>query len=116
MILLGMEFLRNLTTDKRLYSLPPQQAFAEIYDSTFPEDIQNDNDDCFDIIPTALSDCSCFIFAVHDIINIRILASKLTYDTGNSRHKLENKTIRETFLTDGESEEVIAGLESFPFS
>lgn len=103
--------LRNLTIDKRLYSLPPQQAFAEIYDITFPEDLQNDNNDCFNITPTALSDCNCFVFAVRDEINIRILASKLTYETENSRHKLENISISETFLTAGELEEVIAGLE-----
>lgn len=103
--------LRNLTTDKRLYTLPPQQAFAEIYDITFPEDIYNDNNDCFDITPAALSDCNCFVFAVRDGVNIRILASKLTYETENSRHKLENISISETFLTAGELEEVIAGLE-----
>ena len=103
--------LRNITTDKRLYILPPQQAFAEIYDITFPEDTQNDNNDCFNITPAALSDCNCFVFAVRDEINIRILASKLTYETENSRHKLESITISETFLTAGELEEVIAGLE-----
>ena len=48
--------LRSLTIDKRLYALPPQQAFAEIYDITFPEDIDNDNEDCFDITPASLSD------------------------------------------------------------
>ena len=31
--------------------------------------------------------------------------------TENSRHKLENAAISETFLTAGELEEVIAGLE-----
>lgn len=103
--------LRNLTTDKRLYVLSPQQAFAEIYDITFPEDTQNDNNDCFNITPAALSDCNCFVFAVRDEINIRILASKLTYETENSRHKLENISISETFLTAGELEEVTAGLE-----
>ena len=60
---------------------------------------------------SALSDCNCFVFAVRDEINIRILASKLTYETENSRHKLESITISETFLTAGELEEVIAGLE-----
>ena len=48
--------LRSLTIDKRLYALPSQQAFAEIYDITFPEDVDNDNEDCFDITPASLSD------------------------------------------------------------
>lgn len=29
-------------------------------------DIHNDNNDCFDITPAALSDCNCFVFAVRD--------------------------------------------------
>ena len=107
--------LRSLTIDKRLYALPPQQAFAEIYDITFPEDIYNDNNDCFDITPAALSDCNCFVFAVRDGVNIRILASKLTYEREDSRHKLENIIISESFLTVAELREIIAGLEKFSF-
>ena len=53
--------LRNITTDKRLYILPPQQAFAEIYGITFPEDMDSDNGDCFDITPASLSDHNCFV-------------------------------------------------------
>ena len=107
--------LRNLTTDKRLYILPPQQAFAEIYGITFPEDMDSDNGDCFDITPASLSDHNCFVFAVCDGVNIRILASELAYERENSRHRLENIIISETFLTVGELREIIAVLEGFTF-
>lgn len=107
--------LRNLTTDKRLYTLPPQQAFAEIYGITFPEDMDSDNGDCFDITPASLSDHNCFVFAVCDGVNIRILASELAYERENSRHRLENIIISETFLTVGELREIIAVLEGFTF-
>ena len=107
--------LRNLTTDKRLYILPPQQAFAEIYGITFPEDMDSDNGDCFDITPASLSDHNCFVFAVCDGVNIRILASELAYERENSRHRLENIIISETFLTVGELREIIAVLEGFIF-
>ena len=107
--------LRNLTTDKRLYTLPPQQAFAEIYGITFPEDMDSDNGDCFDITPASLSDHNCFVFAVCDGVNIRILASELAYERENSRHRLENIIISETFLTVSELREIIAGLEGFTF-
>lgn len=107
--------LRNLTTDKRLYILPPQQAFAEIYDITFPEDMDSDNGDCFDITPASLSDHNCFVFAVCDGVNIRTLASELAYERENSRHRLENIIISETFLTVGELREIIAVLEGFTF-
>ena len=107
--------LRNLTTDKRLYTLPPQQAFAEIYGITFPEDMDSDNEDCFDITPASLSDHNCFVFAVCDGVNIRILASELAYERENSRHRLENIIISETFLTVSELREIIAVLEGFTF-
>ena len=107
--------LRNITTDKRLYILPPQQAFAEIYGITFPEDMDSDNEDCFDITPASLSDHNCFVFAVCDGVNIRILASELAYERENSRHRLENIIISEIFLTVGELREIIAVLEGFTF-
>lgn len=107
--------LRNLTADKRLYTLPPQQAFAEIYGITFPEDMDSDNGDCFDITPASLSDHNCFVFAVCDGVNIRILASELAYERENSRHRLENIIISETFLTVSELREIIAVLEGFTF-
>lgn len=72
--------LRSLTIDKRLYALPPQQAFAEIYGITFPEDTDSDNEDCFDITPASLSDHNCFVFAVCNGVNIRVLASELAYE------------------------------------
>lgn len=64
--------LKKLMTDKRLYAMPSQQAFAEIYGITFPEDIDSDNEDCFDITPASLSDHNCFVFAVCDGVNVRV--------------------------------------------
>ena len=107
--------LRNLTTDKRLYTLPPQQAFAEIYGITFPEDMDSDNGDCFDITPASLSDHNCFVFAVCDGVNIRILASELAYERENSRHRLENIIISDTFLTVSELRVIIAVVDGFTF-
>lgn len=72
--------LRSLTIDKRLYALPPQQAFAEIYGITFPEDTDSDNEDCFDITPASLSDHNCFVFTVCNGVNVRVLASELAYE------------------------------------
>lgn len=107
--------LRNLTTDKRLYTLPPQQAFAEIYDITFPEDIHNDNNDCFDITPVSLSDHNCFVFAVCDGVNVKVLASELVYEMENGRHKLQDIAVSETLVSVGEMKEIISRLENFPY-
>ena len=43
------------------------------------------------------------------------LASELAYERENSRHRLENIIISETFLTVGELREIIAVLEGFTF-
>ena len=101
-------------TDKRLYTLPPQQAFAEIYGITFPEDMDSDNEDCFDITPASLSDHNCFVFAVCDGVNVRVLASELVYEMENGRHKLQDIAISETFVSVREMKEIISGLENFP--
>lgn len=107
--------LKKLMTDKRLYAMPSQQAFAEIYGITFPEDIDSDNEDCFDIAPASLSDHNCFVFAVCDGVNVRVLASELTYEMENGRHKLQDNAVSETFVSVSEMKEIISGLENFPF-
>lgn len=107
--------LKKLMTDKRLYAMPSQQAFAEIYGITFPEDIDSDNEDCFDITPASLSDHNCFVFAVCDGVNVRVLASELAYEMENGRHKLQDNVVSETFVSVSEMKEIISGLENFPF-
>jgi len=107
--------LKKLMTDKRLYAMPSQQAFAEIYGITFPEDIDSDNEDCFDITPASLSDHNCFVFAVCDGVNVRVLASELAYEMENGRHKLQDNAVSETFVSVSEMKEIISGLENFPF-
>lgn len=107
--------LKKLMTDKRLYAMPSQQAFEEIYGITFPEDIDSDNEDCFDITPASLSDHNCFVFAVCDGVNVRVLASELAYEMENGRHKLQDNAVSETFVSVSEMKEIISGLENFPF-
>ena len=107
--------LRSLTIDKRLYALPPQQVFVEIYGITFPEDADSDNEDCFDITPASLSDHNCFVFAVCNGVNVRVLASELAYEMENGRHKLQDIAVSETFVSVSEVKGIISGLENFPF-
>lgn len=107
--------LRNFTIDKRLYALPSQQAFAELYEITFPENPDCNNEDCFNITPASLSDHNCFAFAVCDGVNVRILAGKLDYEMENARHKLQDITVSEAFVSVRELKLITSGLESFPF-
>lgn len=103
--------LSNLSVNRQIYNLPLQQAFAEIYNITFPENIDVDNDYRFDISPTSLADNNYFLFAVCDGVNIRILASKLDYEMKHSRHKLHDIHIDEVIISVNELEEIISGLD-----
>ena len=107
--------LSKLATDKRLYDLPPQQAFVEIYNITFPENVDIDNDYRFDINPTSLADNDCFVFAVSDGANVRILASKLDYEPENSRHKLQGISVDEAIISVAELKEIISSLDNLSF-
>ena len=76
--------------------------------------MDSDNEDCFDITPASLSDHNCFVFAVCDGVNVRVLASELVYEMENGRHKLQDIAISETFVSVREMKEIISGLENFP--
>ena len=107
--------LSKLATNKRLYDLPPQQAFVEIYNITFPENVDVDNDYSFDISPTSLADNNYFVFAVCDSVNVRILASKLDYELENSRHKLQGISVNEAIISVSELKEIISSLDNIAF-
>lgn len=77
--------------------------------------MDSDNGDCFDITPASLSDHNCFVFAVCDGVNIRILASELDYEMENGRHRLQDIAVSETLVSVSEVEEIISSLENFPY-
>ena len=98
--------------------VPPQQAFVEIYNFTFPKNVDVDNDYRFDISPTSLADNNYFLFAVCDSTNTsaRILASTLDYELENSRHKLQGISVNEAIISVAELREIISGLDNLTFS
>ena len=77
--------------------------------------MDSDNEDCFDITPASLSDHNCFVFAVCNGVNVRVLASELAYEMENGRHKLQDIAVSETFVSVSEVKGIISGLENFPF-
>lgn len=93
------EKLMNLTINERLYSMEKGQAFKEIYNITFPENWDVGNDYRYDISPQVFWDNHCFVFAVSDGVNVRILASSLNYVAENSRHELEAINVSESYIT-----------------
>ena len=105
------EKLRNLITNERLYNMQRDKAFAEIYNITFPEDISIDNDYRFDITPESFADENCYVFAVSNGKEVRIMATKLNYIVEESRHELSNVDISETFIEIEDLKQIISQLE-----
>lgn len=105
------EKLRNLITNERLYNMQRDKAFAEIYNITFPEDISIDNDYRFDITPESFADENCYVFAVSNGKEVRIMATKLNYIVEKSRHELSNVDISETFIEIEDLNQIISQLE-----
>lgn len=106
------ENLMNIGADERLYHMPKDEAFAEIYNITFSED--TDNDYRFDITPCEFSDHNCYVFAVGNGEQVRILAaSDLNYITEESRHEIENINVSEAVVNIDELNEIISNLRIF---
>lgn len=107
------ENLRNITIDKNLYNLPKNEAFVEIYNKTFPSDIDIANDYRFDITPHSLSDKDYFVFAISNGDNVRILACKLNYAIEDSEHDLKSINVSEAFVDIVELNKIISEIDIF---
>lgn len=107
------EKLMHLTINEKLYNMSTDKAFIEIYNSTFPEDVNVVNNDCFDITPLSFSDCNCYVFAVSNGKKVRIMAAKLNYIVSDSRHELNKINISETYLSMTELDEIIKNLDIY---
>ena len=78
---------------------------------TFPEDFSLENDYRFDITPLSLADANCYVFAVSNGIQVRVLAAQLTYIKDLSRHINKNIDIHEAFISTREIEEMAKALK-----
>lgn len=100
-----------LTDSTRLWPLN-----YNIYNITFPENIDVENNYRFDISPTSLADNNYFIFAVCSGANVKSLAGKLDYELESSRHKLQGISINEAIISVAELKEIISSLDNIAFS
>lgn len=108
-----MENLKNLTIDEELYNMQKDEAFIKIYDKTYPYDTDIDNDYRFDISPESFSDSDCFVFAISNGKQVRILASKLNYIIEDSRHDLKDINVSETFIDISELNKMLSKINIF---
>ena len=104
------EKLKNIAANNEIFKMEKEAAFKKIYNITFPEDVDLDNDYQFDITPLSFPADNSYIFAVSDGARIRILASKLKYIREESRHKLKNINVYEAFISMEEMKEIVKEL------
>ena len=103
--------LGNLVVNSELFNTEKEKAFAEFYKLRHPN-----NDACEDnrylISPDSLADLHCYIFAVSDGTQARILAAELEYIRSESTHNLINAEISEAFITKDELDLILSELGS----
>ena len=105
------EKLENIAINVEIFNMEKEAAFKQIYNVTSPEDINLDNDYQFDITPLSFPEDNCYIFAVSDGTQVRILAAKLKYIKEKSRHMLKNININEAFISAQEMKEIAKALK-----
>lgn len=101
-----IENMKKIPINKEIFNLKNKEAaFIEIYNRVFykhdhPDDYSRvDEFYRYRIAPTEIRDRCLYVYAVSDGENVRILASKLKYVKKYSTHKLNNITVRETYVT-----------------
>lgn len=102
------ENLNNIAVNVDIFNMKKENAYRYIYNRTFPENMNLDNDYQFDITPLSFLEDSCYIFAVSNGIQVRVLAAKLEYNKKESRHKIKN--IYEAFISVEEVKEIAKNL------
>ena len=105
--------LKRIPVNKAVFNIKDKKcAFAAIYDLVHPE-VGDSEDWRYIITPQEIWDKDYYIFAMSDGKDVRILASRLKYINKTSRHRLENITVREAFVSDSELREITAALEDW---
>ncbi|NBK93527.1 hypothetical protein D5278_16345 [bacterium 1XD21-13] len=107
------EKLEALTVEKTLFHMEKEKAFKKIYNITFLEDWDKENDYRFDITPLIFADKGCYVFAVSNGRQVRILAAELSYIIEKSRHDLNKIQISEAILTHKELSGITSHLKIY---
>ena len=103
--------LLNIAISNELFNMEKGTAFVEMYNRTFPSDINVDNDYQYLISTPALSDYHYLVFAVSNGKQTRVFASKLDYIKNESTHNLNNIDISESLIANDELKKIAFELE-----
>lgn len=100
----------HIPINKKLFNMKKKEAFLEIYHITHPEDVDIDDDYSYDVTPYSFGDINCFVFAVSNGEQVRILASCLEYRIEEGIHEMANIEITEAYISVDEMAEFVSKL------
>lgn len=75
-----------------------EEAYIKLYNLTFPEGDNIDNNYDYHLTPASFSEDNCHVFCVSNGSECRILAARLNYLIDISRHSLKNIQVKEGIL------------------
>ena len=90
--------LENPVIDKQLFNMKKEEAYIKLYNLTFPEGDNTDNNYDYHLTPASFSEDNCHVFCVSNGSECRILAAHLNYLIDISRHSLKNIQVKEGIL------------------
>lgn len=100
----------NLAVDEALYSADLHTAFSTFYNTTFPQNLDVDNDYRFDVSPFSFSDQGYHVFAVSNGDQVRILAAKLDRVERRLQYDFDDIKITETHISTEELVKIVARI------
>ena len=106
-ILLLKTRLESLVDDEQLFFSKKEDALKKIYDITFPNDINLDNNYCYDITPNSFEEKNYFIFVIKNGHHVRILATEMRYIAEESRHDMNAADIKEVFVSSEKIDKIL---------
>ncbi len=105
------EMLSKICADTELFTMEKKETFKKIYNITFPEDINIDNNYSYYITPSSLLSEGCHVFAVRNDTQVRILAAELNYIVEESRNNLSDLHVSEIVISKEELNEIASNLQ-----
>lgn len=109
-------FQKKLTQpaiNEKLFDMEKGKALVEMF-KIYPIEWNIDDFQYYYISPITHSDFDYYTFKVSNGERIRIIASKVNYIESESEYDFNNLEIHETFITNGELEEILLGSSSLP--
>ena len=104
------DLLSHVALNDSIYNMEKEAAFKEMYNRTFPEDMDVDNDYRYFISPPSLADDGCFAFAVTNSTHVRILAARLRYSVELSQYLFDGIEIKEAIISLSELNQMVNAL------